>query len=94
MFTNIDLEQLQSFIFPLLKQLTGLDIAQYEQDGSVYLLEAGEALEEVAALLILAGSALEDGRLSNEEISNIIAGALTVGDAVKVFTALFNSDPE
>ena len=77
-FGGISFEQLQVFIGPVVKMLGGPDIAAEIEDKSDVLIASGEFLQQAAELMLVAGAAMADGLLTDEEIDEIITDAESV----------------
>lgn len=94
MFETKTWEMIQDLVFPLLKTFTGFDAVEFAGEKSVLFTEVGEGLDELSKLFLLAGTALEDGKLTAEEIEAIVAQALTLPDALDAISSVFADDDE
>jgi len=81
-FAGISFEQLQVFAYPLIKALGGPDIAAEVADKAEVLTESAELFEQVAALLHLAATAMEDGVLTDAEVDELITEAEDIPSAL------------
>jgi|GEM_PF-6573712 len=88
------LPMIQEFAYPLIASLGGPDIRGELEDRSDVLLEAADVLEEAAVLFNLAGAALADGILDMDEISEIVARASTLPDALVEIADAWEEDED
>lgn len=93
-FSTATLESLQTLLFPLVKMLTGFDTQEWTGDQSELFVKVGEAFGDVSQLFLVAGTALEDGFLSEEEIGSIVAKAKTLPEAIEEIIGFFSSEEE
>ena len=93
-FDAATFEMLQNLSFPLIKALTGFDPEEWVGDKSELFITVGESFGEVSSLFLIAGAALEDGRLSADELNEIIAQAATLPDALENILGFFDDDDE
>lgn len=93
-FDAATFEMVQNLVFPLVKSLAGFDVEAFVGDKSQMFKEASEALDEVSALFMLVGTALEDGRLSADEVEAIVLKAKTIPEAVDELLNLFGSEED
>lgn len=83
---------IQDLVFPLVKTLTGFDPAEWAGEKSELFIKVGDGFADVSALFLLVGTALEDGKLSEEEITAIIADAKELPDAIDAIVAFFEEE--
>ncbi len=74
-FEKMDLGALQVMLLPLISSITGVDIQGFMSSKADAFEAAGDGLNELADVLHLAGEALRDGVLTNEEISGLVEAA-------------------
>lgn len=91
-FSAQTLETIQSLVYPLLKTLIGFDGTAWVGEKSELFIKIGDSFGELSELFLMAGAALEDGILSEEEIGDIIAQAKTVPEAVSKILEFFSDD--
>lgn len=73
---------IQQLVYPLVKAFTGFDAQGFVGTQSELFTNVGNALEDMAGLFIVCGSALEDGLLTSEELEAIISKAKTLPEAI------------
>ena len=93
-FDAATFEMIQNLLFPLLKTLIGFDTEEWVGEQSELFIAVGEGFADVAQLFIVVGTALEDGKLSAEEIEDIITKAVALPDAIDEIVDFFDDDDE
>ena len=91
-FDAATFEALQRLVYPLVEIVFGIDADGYIADKSTLFIQTGEAISEVAELFLVAGSALEDGVVTEAEVEVIIDQAITVGQAISEIAAKFSGE--
>lgn len=91
-FEGLGLETVESVAFDLVKKLTGLDLDKEISSKKEALREASELTESVSVVLGLAYRALEDNRLSLDEIKAIVAAAKDLPAAAAELAEAFKDD--
>jgi hypothetical protein len=92
-FENLDLGGIQEIIFPVVKQLTGLDISGNIAEKSVALDIAGDELINIGNFVKFAGAALSDGILDNHELNTLVADCPDIRTAVARLREVFYKEP-
>ena len=93
-FDAATFEMIQNLAFPLIASLTGFDAAAWAGEQSELFIKVGEGFTQVSELFITIGTALQDGKLTAEEIEGIIAEAKDIPAALDSITAFFGGDEE
>lgn len=93
-FSTATFNMVQELVFPLLKGLIGFDAQAWVGEKSELFIHVGDSLGEISELFLIAGSALEDGVLTAEELDKIITQAGTVPDAIAEIIGYFKDDTE
>jgi len=93
-FNTQTFEMIQNLAFPLIATLTGFDPAEWAGDKAELFLRVGDGFADVSKLFIVIGEALEDGRLTSEELEAIITQAKTLPDAIDNISGFFDGDDE
>ena len=93
-FDAATFEMIQGLVFPLLKTLIGFDTEEWVGEQSELFITVGEGFADVATLFTVVGTALEDGKLSAEEIEDIITKAGALPDAIDEIVGFFEDDDE
>lgn len=75
-------EMIQGLVFPLVNTLFNFDPALWVGDKAVLFTAVGDGLDEVAELFHVVGAALQDGKLTAEEINTIITEAQDIPAAL------------
>jgi hypothetical protein len=88
-FDAATFEALQRLVYPLVEIVFGIKIAEFVGDKSELFTKTGEAVGEISELFLVTGSALEDGIVTEEEVEQIIAQAVTVGEAIGNISSKF-----
>lgn len=91
-FDAATFEMIQSLAFPLVKTLTGFDPEEFIGEQSELFVKVGDGFADVSALFLLVGSALEDGKLSAEELEAIIADAKELPEAIDAIVGFFEDE--
>ena len=91
-FDAATFETVQRLIFPLVKTLVGFDAQTWTGEKSELFILIGDGLGDLASLFIMAGTALEDGLLTEVELEEIIAKAITLPAALAEITSFFESE--
>jgi len=92
-FSTATFEMIQGLLYPLMKTLVGFDAQEWVGEKSELFVAVGEAFGDVGTLFMLAGTAIEDGLLTEEELEAIIAKAATLPEAIEQITGFFDDDP-
>lgn len=92
MFDVKTFEMIQSLVFPLVKSLAGFDVEAFVGDKSELFIKVADGLADVSALFMVVGTALEDGKLSAEEIEAIIAEAKDLPEALDAIIGFFDAE--
>lgn len=93
-FDTSTFAMVQGLAFPLIATLTGFDPAEWVGDQSELFIRVGDGFADISALFIVIGTALEDGKLTAEEIEAIITTAQTLPDAIDNIVGFFEDDEE
>lgn len=91
-FSVHTIETIQTLLFPIIKSLTKFDPQVFAGNQSDLFLSIGDALGDIASLFTVCGTALEDGVLSADELTAIIANASTVDEAIDEVFAHFKKE--
>lgn len=91
-FDAATFEMIQNLAFPLIETLTGFDPAEWTGDKAELFVRVGDGLGDLSALFLVVGSALEDGKLSADEINEIILKAVTLPEAIDNIVAFFEDE--
>lgn len=94
LFDSIKLEDIESMVFGLIKSAGGPDIEQEIKDRKDALLEASEFLEDLSVLLGMSYQALDDNRLSIDELSVLVDAATDIPGALKQISAAWMDDDD
>ena len=93
-FDAATFEMIQTLAFPLVATLTGFDPALFVGDKSELFIKVGDGFADLSALFMVVGSALEDGKLTAEEIEEIILLAKDLPTAIDNIVGFFDDDEE
>jgi len=93
-FDAATLEMVQNLAFPLVATLTGFDPAEFVGEKSELFIKVGDGFADVSALFLVIGTALEDGKLSAEEINEIILKAKDLPGAIDDIVGFFDDEEE
>ena len=91
-FDGATFEMIQNLVFPLVTTLTGFDPTVWVGEKSELFIKVGDGFADLSALFILVGTALEDGKLTAEEIEAIITDAKELPDAIDAIVAFFEDE--
>ena len=92
-FGGLDLGGIQAILFPVVKQLTGLDIQGNVSEKSVALDIAGDELIEIGQFVKFAASALSNGILDNDELNTLVADCPDIKMAIIRIKEVFYTPP-
>lgn len=92
-FDSSTFETVQNLLYPVILSLTGFDTSAWVGEQSQLLVNVGDALGDLSALFVLAGTALEDGKITAAELDAIIAQAKTLPEAIDEISGFFG-EPE
>lgn len=95
-FSTATFETVQNLVYPLLLTLFDIDVASVVADKAEIFNSVGDAFGDISTLFLTAGAALQDGRLTEEELNDIIAKAKTLPQAIDEILSHFGdkTDPE
>lgn len=75
-FSNIDLEALQALLWPLIRSLTGFDVAGFLSQAPATALSAcGNLLHQAGEVFDAAAQGIADGRLTMDDVNRIVGEA-------------------
>jgi hypothetical protein len=97
MFERFDaatFEMIQTLAYPLISTLTGFDPGEWVGEQSELFIKVGDGFADISALFIVIGTALEDGKLTAEELEAIISKAQTLPDAIDDIVGFFEDEDE
>ncbi len=93
-FDAATFEMIQNLAFPLIATLTGFDTAGFVGEKSELFIKVGDGFADLSALFVLVGTALEDGKLTAEEIEGIIVKAKDLPEAIDSIVGFFEDEEE
>ncbi len=82
----------QNLVYPLVTALANFKPEEWVGEKSELFMSVGDALADISTLFTVAGSAIEDGRLTVEEIEEIITQAATIPVAIDKIVGFFEED--
>lgn len=91
-FNLATFEMIQDLAYPLVKTLTGFDPQEFVGEQSELFVKVGDGFADVSALFMLVGTALEDGKLSAEELEAIIEAADDIPTAIDNIVGFFDDE--
>ena len=83
---------IQGLAYPLISTLTGFDPAAFVGDQSELFIKVGDGFADVSALFLVIGTALEDGKLTADEINEIILKAKDLPAAIDDIVGFFEDE--
>jgi tape measure domain-containing protein len=91
-FDAATFEMVQTLASPLIATMTGFDPAKFVGEQSELFIKVGDGFADMSALFIVIGTALEDGKLSAEEINEIILKAKELPEAIDTIVGFFDDE--
>ncbi len=86
-FQELDLEALQRMLGPVIIAVGGPDVQGFLSSKSNDMHAIADGLSTLAGICDLAGDALEDGVISNDEFNAIVFAAGTIDEAYAAILA-------
>lgn len=87
-FSNLDFEALQALLWPLIRSLTGFDVAAFLAQAPATALGAcGNLLHQAGELFDVAAQGLADGRLTADEVNRLVGEADDLPGALRAIEA-------
>ena len=83
-------ETVQRLVYPLVASLFDFDPAEYVGEKSQLFNEIGDAFDSLSVLFYVAAQALEDGILTEDELNEVVAKAVSVGVAIEDIVKFFD----
>ena len=93
-FSDVNFELIQSVTYPIIEQITGIDPTKWTGEKSELFIDVGDAFGDISSLFIVIGSALEDGKISMEEVEEIVAKSKSLPDAIDEIISFFEDEAE